>query len=554
MIKVSKVTFRYGVEDEDAPDTGSPVPGGGPAMPALTDVSFTVPEGSLTVLCGASGCGKSSALRLLNGLVPHFHTGELSGSVEVAGRQVSDSPLVETGRVSATVFQNPRTQFFTSEVLSELAFRNENYGLDPQLIRDRISEQGEALGVAHLLGRNLRQLSGGELQRVACAQAVMSNTPVLLFDEPTSNLSVPAIADFAALLRRLKADGKTLVVAEHRLAFLEGLADQVLLMEGGRVARRFTGAEFFALTDQQRRDLGLRRLHRDEGVFAGHPPVKDKSVAECPVISEHDAPVQAQTAPTETGSTPAPSPTAHAGEPISAPVARPAEALSSPSEPLESGVSLRKIRAGYGKRIVLEIPALDLPAGEVTAIVGHNGVGKSTLAKLLSGLLKPLPGGSIYRHGTLRKPEDLQAETALVMQDVHRQLFSAKVKDEITLGLSKERQESIDVPGLLEQFELADLADRHPLSLSGGQKQRLVIAAAVARDAQLYLFDEPTSGVDYRHLRRIAARLNELAASGVNVLVITHDPELIDACADSLLVLRPGDRAETAATCSYRAI
>ncbi|MCI1748086.1 MAG: energy-coupling factor ABC transporter ATP-binding protein [Acidipropionibacterium sp.] len=194
--------------------------------------------------------------------MPHFHDAELTGSVRVAGADPVAEDIAEAGRTSATVFQNPRTQFFTSDVAGELAFRDENYGLDPELIRARSARAAEQVGISHLLDRSLHQLSGGELQKVACAQAIAGGTDVLLLDEPTSNLSPGAIDEFTGLLGRLKAEGRTIVVAEHRLYFLRGLADRVVLLDGGRIVRRATGEEFFAIGEAERASLGLRTLHR----------------------------------------------------------------------------------------------------------------------------------------------------------------------------------------------------------------------------------------------------------------------------------------------------
>lgn len=182
-------------------------------------MTFAIPRGTVTLLCGPSGSGKSSIIQCLNGLIPHFHPVVLRGSVSVMGHEVPSMTLAECGSLAATVFQNPRTQFFTSTVRSELAFRWENQARDPAWIRERVLRDAADAGITDLLDKNLLQCSGGQLQRVACAQAASADTPLLLFDEPTSNLSPRTIDEFTERLRYYKQQGRTIVIAEHRLYF-----------------------------------------------------------------------------------------------------------------------------------------------------------------------------------------------------------------------------------------------------------------------------------------------------------------------------------------------
>lgn len=473
MISVRHTDVRYGAGPEAAR-----------APLALEDLCVEVPRGRLTLLCGASGSGKSTALQLLNGLVPHFHSCEVTGQVLVNGVDVPRADIADTGRTTASVFQNPRTQFFTSDVASELAFQGENYGLPPAEIIDRAERAAGQVGIAHLLDRSLTQLSGGELQKVACAQAIAAGTEVLLFDEPTSSLSPEAIEEFAGLLSRLRAAGRTIVVAEHRVYFLRGLVDHVLVLSGGRVVRRMGGAAFFSLDDAERRELGLRTLTRPAGVRG---PVRR---------------------------------------------ARASAAAA-------SGLEVEDLSFSYRRGEVLRIDHLRIPAGQVTAVVGPNGAGKSTLAKVLCGLATPGRATHIRLDGRETTPRSRIADSYIVMQDVHRQLFSDTVAGEVTLGLSEAQAHALDVHALLADLSLDELADRHPLSLSGGQKQRLVIASAIACRKRVYVFDEPTSGVDHRHLVEISAHLRSLAASGAVVLLISHDLELLDECADAVLTVHP---------------
>lgn len=476
--------------DADSPDADSPdATSSDAARPAaLRDVTLDFPRGSVTLLCGLSGSGKTSIIQSLNGLIPHFHAGRAEGRVTVAGRDVASMTLAECGRLAATVFQNPRTQFFAATARGELAFRWENEGRNPAWIRERVVRDATSGGITPLLDRKLLECSGGQLQRVACVQAASADTPLLLFDEPTSNLSPEAIDDFAARLREFKAQGRTMVVAEHRLYFLRGIVDRVFVVRDGRIAESFTGEEFFALDDVRRRELGLRTLTRPADVL--------------------EAPA---------------APRLH----------------SIPSAAFHAGLRLADIRFGYGDHPVLDIDRLDIPAGAITALTGPNGAGKSTLARILCGLAKPARGGSITMAGRRTSPRERVRSSYIVMQDVNRQLFSDTALGELTVGLTKREAARVDAPGLLTRIRLAGKADAHPLSLSGGQKQRLVIAAAEACDKTVYVFDEPTSGVDWTHLCVIVDELRALARAGHVVIVITHDLEFLHACADVVLRLLP---------------
>ncbi|MDR3359114.1 MAG: energy-coupling factor ABC transporter ATP-binding protein, partial [Bifidobacteriaceae bacterium] len=225
------------------------------ARPSLRSADLRIAPGECVVLCGASGCGKSTLLRTMNGLIPHFHEGgKLTGSVEVDGRATSQAELDDLGLITGTVLQHPRRQFFTATVEEELAFASENFGFAPELISARVAEALSQLGP--VLGppggaARLRQLSGGVQQQVAIVAATLHQPEVLLLDEPSSNLSDDAVHRLAATLSRLRADGLSIVVAEHRLSYLAGLADRVVALHDGRIEREWTGLEFRGVPDSE---------------------------------------------------------------------------------------------------------------------------------------------------------------------------------------------------------------------------------------------------------------------------------------------------------------
>lgn len=481
MIDVASLSFSYVSELT------------GDRVEALKDVELSADAGSLTLVCGASGCGKSTLMKALTGLVPQMTPGELDGVVRINGRNLADVALTDVGHLCSSVFQNPRTQFFCDTVAEELAFCGENYGRERATLRQQSERAAKLMGISHLMERKLTTLSGGQLQKVALACALASGAPVLLADEPTSNLDPAAISEVRAALKVLKEQGLTIVVVEHRLHFLRGLADQVLLMESGRVTRRWNGAEFFSMDQAQRRSLGLRTL-----VDPGPP---ETWVGQ----------VQAGRQEKQVG--------------------RQENREASPSQ---VRLSCRGLSFAYGASPVFEGLDADFPAGQITCIAGANGVGKTTLVRVLCGLAAP-SSGSISMDGVPASRKTRRSACALVMQDTGRQLFSDTLAGELTIGASHASGQSGEQ--LLADFDLANLGERHPLSLSGGQKQRLVIAAARATGRPIVILDEPTSGVDARHLDSITATLRRIADEGAAVVVVTHDGEFAAACADRLITL-----------------
>lgn len=481
MIDVASLSFSYVSELT------------GDRVEALKDVDLSADAGSLTLVCGASGCGKSTLMKALTGLVPQMTPGELDGVVRINGRNLADVALTDVGHLCSSVFQNPRTQFFCDTVAEELAFCGENYGRERATLRQQSERAAKLMGISHLLERKLTTLSGGQLQKVALACALASGAPVLLADEPTSNLDPAAISEVRAALKVLKEQGLTIVVVEHRLHFLRGLADQVLLMESGRVTRHWNGAEFFSMGQAQRRSLGLRTL-----VDPGPP---ETWVGQ----------VQAARQEKQVG-----------------------RQENREATPSQVRLSCRGLSFAYGANPVFEGLDADFPAGQITCIAGANGVGKTTLVRVLCGLAAP-SSGSISMDGVPASRKTRRSACALVMQDTGRQLFSDTLAGELTIGASHASGQSGEQ--LLADFDLANLGERHPLSLSGGQKQRLVIAAARATGRPIVILDEPTSGVDARHLDSITATLRRIADEGAAVVVVTHDGEFAAACADRLITL-----------------
>ena len=350
-ISIDNCTFRYNNTETDA----------------LKKLSLSVNPGECIVLCGKSGCGKTTLTRMLNGLIPSFFGGELSGRCETFGLTASESPIETYVPLVGSVFQNPKTQYFNVDTTSELAFPCENSGMKPEKIRSRVSECAAEFGLENLLDRSIFHLSGGEKQRIAFASACMLHPKMLVLDEPTSNLDHHAIRALHDMIARQKAAGVTILIAEHRLAWIADLADRFCLFENGTVTGQWTAEEMRRLPEEFLREKGLRPLD----VTAHHTSAMEKS-----------------------------------------------RLKSNTSGALLTADTLK---IGYGKKSpVYSIRNFGIHRREIVGLMGHNGVGKSTLAKTLCGLMKPL-SGEIRLNGKRASKNELLSHSYMVMQDVNYQ-------------------------------------------------------------------------------------------------------------------------------------
>lgn len=476
-IEIKGATFRYAGSEQEA---------------SLRSVDLTVKAGECVLLCGLSGCGKTTLTRLVNGLVPHYYEGELEGSVRVCGLDVAASELHETAGLVGSVFQNPRSQFFTVDATSEIAFGCENVGLPEDEIVARVSDVAREMGVEDLLGRDLFDLSGGEKQRVACASVAALRPQVLVLDEPSSNLDMTAIADVRRQIAAWKAGGRTVLVAEHRLFYLKGIVDRVVYLREGRVTEELSWDELEALPDGELAARGLRAP--DLGRLRGEPEG-----------------------------------------------ARPARRAGGST--LGAGqVSLLNLSCSYdGKAKALDVQSLTLPRGKVCAVIGGNGAGKTTFSRCACGLQRGAEG-VLWVDGAAYKRRARRRRCFMVMQDVNHQLFCESVAEEVLLSMAE--PDDARANAILASLGLLELRELHPLSLSGGQKQRVAIASAVASERDLIVFDEPTSGLDHLHMTQVAENLAGLERAGKTVIVVTHDPEFVLACCQHVARLEHGRLVE----------
>ncbi len=467
MLNLKNVSYKYS-RDEDIAN--------------IDDVNLTVAPGECVVICGRSGSGKTSLTKLINALIPNYYeTGELKGRVSVAGMDTQSAEIYEVSRVVSSVFQNPKTQFFNVNTTSEILFYLENRGYDRAYMHAKLMETAEYFGIAHLLDRDIFELSGGEKQIVAIAAAYASGTDIILLDEPSSNLDIEKTKLIGEILNKIKAAGKTIIISEHRFYYIKDIIDRVYYIDKGRLERHFTRKQFFAIDDEQRRALGLRAIEFESLAHS-------KSGKTC-----------------------------------------------------NASLVIKKLYHPFsGRQRALEMRDIAFDFGSIVGVYGSNGIGKSTFIRLLMGLKKS--NSKIALDGRLLSSKGRLKSSYLVMQDVNHQLFTDSVETEVTLGMAA-HFDSADVARVLKELNIYDLREKHPMSLSGGQKQRVAIASAILSGAQIICFDEPTSGMDYDNMMRIAQLIKQTISEHIIIFIISHDHEFLNATADYIFDISNYNRA-----------
>ena len=479
MVDIRNVSFEYKVTLAD----GSSADNRG-----ITNLNLHVKKGEVIVLTGGSGCGKTTVVRLINGLIPNYYEGSLSGDVIVGQKNVKDTPIYEISEMVGSVFQNPRSQFFNVNSTDEIAFAAENQRRDPEVIKSRIKDTAATMNIEKLLNRSLFELSGGEKQIVACAGIEVLSPEVIVLDEPSSNLDHQAIKRLASVMRRWKDEGKTIVVAEHRLFYLRELADRMIVMESGQIKKEFSRKELEKLKFRDTEKLGIRALSLDDIIY-------DRSSHE--VIEEE-----------------------------------------------KNLITLENFDFSYkDSKHGIHIDSIAVPSNKIIAIIGHNGAGKSTLARNICGLEKRCKGSRTFNGKKLGYKERL-GNSYMIMQDVNHQLFTESVEDEVMLSMTEKKVSGIEkqknAGDILSRLDLKNVSEAHPMSLSGGQKQRTAIASGIASNKPIIVLDEPTSGLDLMHMKQVSEEIKSLKKIGKSIFVVTHDMEFIIHCSDYILRMEEG--------------
>lgn len=500
MISFEEVTFAYADADE----------------PALLDVNLEIGEGELCLVAGRTGVGKSTLLSAVNGLVPRFTGGHLHGRVSVAGQSTEEAPPQEFAHLVGVVGQDPLAGFVTDTVEEELAYGMEQLGIAPEVMRKRVEETLDLLGIAELRNRALRTLSGGQQQRVAIGGVLTAHPRVLVLDEPTSALDPTAAEDVLAAIIRLVHDlGTTVLVAEHRMERVLQYADRLLYLTGGGAVRDGEPASLMAeLTGVRDRDIAPPVVHL--GRLAGWQPLP---------LSVRDARRQAGALRTRLADR------------------TPDRAATPGSSPGEVRLDAKQVVVSYAQLIAVRQVDLRLPAGEVLALMGRNGSGKSSLLWALQGS-GPRRAGRVEVAGSDPKQVSAREARALVglvpqtasdllyLESVDAECAQGDLESEAVAGTCRELLDSLapDIPG-----------DRHPRDLSEGQRLALVLAVQLVAAPDVVLLDEPTRGLDYRAKKRFTEVVRRLAAEGRAVVVATHDVEFVAGAADRVVVMAEGE-------------
>ena len=438
-------------------------------------INLNVSPGECVVLTGESGSGKSSIINAVNGLGVRYDNARIEGSIALDGDELTQKQIYEIAMLVSSVFQNPKTHFFNVDTTQELLFFLENTGVPKQNMQKRLQDVLSLFPIAHLLNRSIFELSGGEKQILCLASAYISGCKLILLDEPTSNLDHTYIEILANMLRRLKEQGITLLIAEHRLYYLREILDRLIHIEKGEIKHCYTQSEFIRLSTDELHALGLRS-NVDEALSL--PELPPYTIENCPTLR------------------------------------------------------IDNLKLSFANQCNLHVSNLAFHTNYIYGIVGKNGCGKSSFIKSLIGVMKQSKETVFYQDKQCNKRKRISL-SSLVMQDVNSQLFSESVEHELTLTQKKISEASLD--SILEQLNIREFKNVHPMSLSGGQKQRVAIATSMVDGAALMYFDEPTSGMDYKNMLAISHCIQSLKNQKRIIFIVSHDVEFLNITCDYIL-------------------
>jgi energy-coupling factor transport system ATP-binding protein len=497
---VQGLSFRYrstGDEEDMHAARAASVPR------AIEDISFTLPTGELLLIAGPSGCGKSTLLKCLNGLIPHSYAGELQGEICLQGRAIRGLSLRELARHVGTMLQDPDKQILGSTVEQEIAFGMENLGVPRKQMLARVHEALSQLQLERYQGQATHALSGGQRQQVAAAGILVMQPAIFLFDEPFANLDARAIDELEDLITALRAQGRTIIIVEHRVEeALRLQPEKVLLMREGRQVFFGDAAAFLEIADPTQVKLPIEATIR--------------------ALADSDSARDLLVRPLLTGR------------------------ASVVSE--EAVLVFEGVHFGYRSfsQEILHGVSFAVHHGETIALLGPNGAGKTTLVKQALGLLRPT-AGSVHLYGedtrTLSVAR-LASRIGYVFQNPGAMLFAPTVRKELAFGPTNLRFARERINEVVQQAEqaldIAQFDQRSPFSLSFGQQKRVAIASVLAMQSKIFLLDEPTAGQDYRSYMAFLEYLRALPGLDV-LLFITHDLDLALRFTQRVLLLRDGD-------------
>lgn len=394
----------------------------------------------------------------------------------VNGMNTFTTPIYELSKNVGSVFQNPKTQFYTTNTTDEIAFGLENFGIKREVINKRLIEVEKELKLEHLMNRNIFELSGGEKQKIAIASIYALNPEIYVLDEPSSSLDIKTMNELSHIITKLKSIGKTIVIAEHRLWYLKDIVDRAIYIEDGKIIKEYSIDEIDNLREAERMRTGLR--HTNYKSIKAYVPSET-------VCNENLLKVE--------------------------------------------NLIFRK-----SAKTILHIDNLKFHYGNIIGIIGENGIGKSTFAKIVCGLYRESKGEFLKKNKRFSSRSRLK-ESLLIMQEVNCQLFTDSVYDELLLT-SKTKDKNV-IDDWIDDMDLKNISERNPHTLSGGQKQRVIILSALLSDKEILFFDEPTSGLDYRNMMIVAKNIKKVKEENRLILIISHDTEFLESVCDTVINL-----------------
>jgi len=410
----------------------------------LDRVHFKINKGECILLTGVSGSGKSTLIHLMNGLIPTLYEGQLEGEILFKNKDLKDIESYDISKNIGYVSQDPRGHFFTTNTTSELVFSMENYGIPLNEMKKKYSELVNLLELEKLVDKNIIYISSGERQKIAIGCSLSLEAEIIILDEPSSNLDFHMTKKLKQLIEKLKTKGYTIIIAEHRMYYIQDLIDRVFVINNGKVIEK-TISDLKSNNEVPLRSLDIFNLELE------NISCKNKEL-------------------------------------------------------------LMEINNITYKNILSNITTT-VYKGDVIGLIGKNGVGKTTLLRLLSNIMKPNKGKIVGK-----------VVPFLVMQDMDYQFFTESVESEMKFGSADNDLEKIN--SLLMKLGLTEFKDKIPFELSGGQKQRLLIAISALANVNLLMFDEPTSGLDYVNMTKVSGILKDLSKNSA-LIVATHDIEFL---------------------------
>ena len=488
------------------------------AKPAIKDISFTIDKGEMVLLTGVSGSGKSTLLRCINGLVPHFSGGSISGRISVDGHEpIKESPK-SLCHVVGFVFQDPESQFIMDQVEDEIAFVLENFALPPGEIEKRIDKVLSILQLKDLRNRQINTLSGGEQQRVAIASVLALQPSILVLDEPTSQLDPQSAESLLYTLKDLNENQNlTVILSEHRLERIIPFCDRIIhLNHQGYLKAQGHPTQVF------------QQINIEVPLIEAAKTLNWQSIPL--TINEARQFFQQQNHPITNNDNP---------------IAHTDETFPSEKNCYKTLIQVKNLNFSYNSVPVIRDINLDIKQGETVVLMGVNGAGKSTLLRCLVGLLRPQSGEILFAGKDIRNLSiaDISREVAYLPQDPNMMLFADRVEDELWITLRNHR---IQIPPitpqkLLSQLGLLEKAEQYPRDLSTGERQRVALGAVLVTKPQAILLDEPTRGLDYAAKKNLIELLKIWQLEDKAILLITHDVEFAAQVADSVIILDHGE-------------